>query len=276
MSLTSLLDENRDVRDFLRAAFKKPKVSQKPPLLVPAKTRNYGLVGTAFDYLVRLTTKRMNPTAYERGHWVAESAIPRLPSRLRKAARATTKSARQEASQFLASGTRTDALLSSLLCLAQLDTVFRTGRFAQLVGQPADPDDVADLEELAEQMPESGLAAKQMCVLNPTFGEASRAVGGADADLVLDETLYEIKTTVEPPVAQEHFHQLVGYYLLYRIGGLDGVRGQPSINRVGFYYSRQAQFFSWGIEDVVGSTPLLEAVTWFARRIGLDHVAAAV
>ena len=73
--------------------------------------------------------------------------------------------------------------------------------------------------------------------LNPTF-VGSRYVGGADADLILDRRLIEIKTTTHARLDKSWLLQLLGYVFLdwedrYRIDGL------------GILYSRQATFARW-------------------------------
>ena len=47
----------------------------------------------------------------------------------------------------------------------------------------------------------------EKCYLNPTFGDASNLVGGADADIILDDMLIDIKTTKAISFTQEHYNQ---------------------------------------------------------------------
>lgn len=63
---------------------------------------------------------------------------------------------------------------------------------------------------LVRAVPREMLVARQRATLNPTFGEASALVGGADADFVIDHTLVDIKTTKYPELKREIPHQLVG------------------------------------------------------------------
>ena len=80
-------------------------------------------------------------------------------------------------------------------------------------------------------------------VLNPTFA-GSAYVGGADADLILDRRLIEIKTTVETRLDHGWLLQLLGYVLLdwddeYKIDG------------IGVLYARQAALARWRLDDVL-------------------------
>jgi hypothetical protein len=80
-------------------------------------------------------------------------------------------------------------------------------------------------------------------VLNPVFA-GSIYVGGADADLILDRRLIEIKTTADARLDQNWLLQLLGYVLLdwdneFRIDGL------------GILYARQATFAKWPLGEVL-------------------------
>jgi hypothetical protein len=80
-------------------------------------------------------------------------------------------------------------------------------------------------------------------VLNPTFA-GSGHVGGADADLILDGRLIEIKTTADARLDQGWLLQLLGYVLLdwddeYKIDG------------IGVLYARQAALARWRLDEVL-------------------------
>jgi hypothetical protein len=83
-------------------------------------------------------------------------------------------------------------------------------------------------------------------VLNPTFA-GSIDVGGADADLIVDGCLLDIKTTINPRVEAQFLYQLLGYVLL-------DYTNQYGINSVGLYYARQGVTLRWPLEEVL---PLL-------------------
>lgn len=78
---------------------------------------------------------------------------------------------------------------------------------------------------------------KKKIILNPTFGEGSTLVGGADADLIIDNTLIDIKTTKDLKISRPIFNQLIGYYLIYLIGGIDNHK-DVNIENLGIYFSR--------------------------------------
>ena len=79
--------------------------------------------------------------------------------------------------------------------------------------------------------------------LNPTF-DGSRDVGGADADLVVDGTLIDIKTTVEQRISNNWLWQLLGYVLL-------DYSDRYGINGIGLYLARQGILISWDLEEAI-------------------------
>ncbi len=63
MSLSSFL-EHKDVEAQLRETFAKPSVAPYQELRATPLTKNYSLVGTAFDYVVRFYLERLYPFAH--------------------------------------------------------------------------------------------------------------------------------------------------------------------------------------------------------------------
>ena len=61
MSLTSLLENNTELRAKLLAEFPKPEFRLKADIKAPPLTVHYGITGTAFDYLLRFYVKKLNP-----------------------------------------------------------------------------------------------------------------------------------------------------------------------------------------------------------------------
>ena len=78
-----------------------------------------------------------------------------------------------------------------------------------------------------------------MCILNPTFSKASKITGIlADADLLLDDALIEIKTVKNLQFDRSTFNQLMRYYLLSKIGGIDHPPEDHDIRKIGVYFYR--------------------------------------
>ena len=80
-------------------------------------------------------------------------------------------------------------------------------------------------------------------VVNPTFA-GSADVGGADADLILDNCLVEIKTTRQPRGVGGWLYQLLGYALL-------DYPDRFQIRTVALYLARQSTFVRWPLDELL-------------------------
>ena len=79
--------------------------------------------------------------------------------------------------------------------------------------------------------------------LNPTF-DGSRDVGGADADLIIDGKLIDIKTTFRPEIRSDWIWQLLGYVLL-------DYSDSRQINGIGLYMTRQGILIEWDLNEAI-------------------------
>lgn len=278
MSLTSFL-QNKDVRLKFSQEFAKPKFNLKKEILAPPVTKNYSLVGTAFDYLMRFYIEHLNPEAITRT-WVAESAVEQMKglglalsngsligidgSLSDKGKRIVSK-ARTTYSSYLKSGVMNDEMIKSAILLAQLDVYFRAGIIDESFGT-IDEGDITDLRQLVSIINPDLFRAKKLCVLNPTFGKASELVGGADADLLIDDMLIDIKTTKNLELKREDFNQLVGYYILFNTGGIDNALLEPKIERLGIYFSRYAELKSFPVNAVIDIGKISPFIDWFQSK----------
>ena len=104
---------------------------------------------------------------------------------------------------------------------------------------------IDDLRILTQGMAKNFAAGKySKVVLNPTFS-GSLDVGGADADMILDGCLLEIKSTVKASIEKLHVYQLLGYILL-------DYDNEHELEKAGFYMARQCQLVTWPINDLIG------------------------
>lgn len=149
--------------------------------------------------------------------------------------------------------------------LANMDSVYRRMRlepdFEKVV-----PEDVQDLVELLAIAPFSDLINDRVLLLNPSFGDASRAVGGADADLIVGGMLVDIKTTKNSAIKREHLNQLLGYFLLARQHRTVNPTF-PAINRIGLYYSRYGHLHSFEASSWTDHPAFSETERWFFAKI---------
>jgi hypothetical protein len=285
MSLTIFLDKT-DVRAKFSQEFTKPRFRLERAILAPPVTKNYGLVGTAFDYLMRFYLKHINPQSIT-GAWIAESAVDKMkeqgmaiaatpigrvqvkiPRKMPEFAENIVFIAKKHYSEYISSGKINEDLVKSAIQLAQLDTYFRTGIIDKLGG--ADKGDIDDLKRLISIVDVETWKTGGICILNPTFGVGSVLVGGADADLILDNTLIDIKTKAKLEFGRGDLNQLIGYYILYRIGGIDDVPSVPKIDSLAIYFARYAFLLSIPVKEVVSEAKLPIFIKWFTERASVQ------
>lgn len=264
MSLTTLVKE-ADVRERLRLVCTLPLRRPPPSLRAPVITRHPSTVGIAFDYLLRLLVRRANPFALERD-WVADEAIRFLRGRTRVLALRQVAIARRRFVRFLKNGSVTPALLQSAIDLARLDPIARAREGHRYLGAPYEANDFDDLRQLVEIVPRALLKRARLVVLNPTFGWTSQALG-ADADLLINDTLIEVKVVREASVRRVLFNQLVGYALLSMLGGIDGVPRGHRVRAVALYFARHGCLRRFPINSIVSKEHLAETLVWLEGRL---------
>ena len=124
---------------------------------------------------------------------------------------------------------------------------------------------VQDLVYLAQQFSISGQKLlSRPAVLNPVFA-GSADIGGADADLIIDRQLVEIKTTKNNVVEAAWLRQLLGYVLL----DYDDVL---QVNTVGLYLARHGMLLSWPIPDLLMCLSKGRSVDLGALRVEFRQV----
>ena len=256
-----------EVKNRLKQEYDTPKIQCVQSMQIAPSTQSYGLTGTAFDYLMRFWIETINPGA-ETKRWVAENALAMLElgelqvsDSLKKTVRKLLQEARLCYSDYLKTGKVTDDIVSAAIQLARLDAIYRAGYIDPNIGkvEKSIVDELRDMLKLAKR---KDFTAKSYCALNPVFGEASLLVGGADADLIIDDTLIDIKTIKSGKMDMSQFHQLIGYFILNQIGGVNGKK--ININRLGIYFSRYGELVTFSAENIVNDS-FPQLVEWFRK-----------
>ncbi len=274
MSLTSFL-KIPEVKEKFSIEFAQPDFKANSPLLAPPQTEHYALVGTAFDYLLRFQLLISNSKAVEKP-WVAHNSLALLlvekaESKIITKAEKIISEAILNQQAFLKDGKLSEDLLSSCIKLAQLDATYRG---SSTRGEPyiapdlgiIDSLDIKDLKNLISLIDLEKFKAKKVCLLNPTFGEASMLVGGADCDLVLDDMLVDIKTTKNLKLTRDYFNQLIGYYVLSKISSIDRSPKGHEIKRLAVYFSRHGYMHIYTVNEIVNQKKLNDFIPWFKEK----------
>ena len=267
MSLTSILSarNNQELRDKFKTEFLTPSFKLKAELKAPPLTTNYGIVGTAFDYLLRFYVQYHNKaTCTQINFWVADGSFKRLSLHLKSTTEVLTgfrsdkvfnkqdllaiitdqyEQTKINYNNYVDNGQITDELIRNTIFLAKLDGFYR----ARLIDENFDNykhEDIKDLKSLISLVDNKNFQAKEKCYLNPTFGAGSSLVRGADADLIIDNTLIDIKVTKNLKLDRRHINQVLGYYLLSLIGGVNSNPDDKPIENIGIYFARHGELLT--------------------------------
>jgi hypothetical protein len=243
-----------------------PELDVNAEIVAPLRSDRPGHIGTAFDYLLRFTLHRLNSSVTHSSRWTAEVALSLLQGEAHDRAREVIARSKSALEAYTTSGVLSDDLLRACLQLAKLDVVTRTrGGYDITDVEAVRAGETEDLRRLQEVIPLESFQAEELCLLNPTFGKASSLVGGADADLLIDNRLLDIKTVQNAALTRRMLNQLIGYYTLHVIGGIGERDPKPSISEVRIYFSRHAHLVAFDLDEVIDRTTFPDFVEWFAR-----------
>lgn len=228
---------------------------------IPVQTKATApLVGTAFDYRLRmhlecdLTKSSVLSKGIlkllERGSGLGEAVDQRWGDATRALFSALP-------------APNPDLMARASVVLAWLDWGFRSeGKWsdglravARSCAEAGEPDwesytrTISDpvANEVAAIMRITKLPSAKSVICGTSFS-GSVFVGGADADLILDGRLYDVKCTLKPREDLPYnVRQLIGYALLDWNDAYD-------LGEVGFYFARQGKWISWPLPDLIQQT----------------------
>ena len=135
-----------------------------------------------------------------------------------------------------------------------------------------DPKDIQDLKNLSALLDSNLLTTSKRCYLNPTFGVGSKMVGGADADIIAGQLLIDIKTTKNLTCPRHYFNQLILYYILSLIGGVNGEENLKPIKEIGIYYSRHKILWKIPVSYLGDQNKLNEFKKWFKNYMEVNGI----
>lgn len=232
------------------------------------------IVGMAFDYLARFIVAQtgcdasahvLNRICAEAGLETALRLFPNSAAKVQKDFDASMEAVKQ----FINTPKAEIDLIAKAACFfARLDPLARG------IYQPENEDalfreysegtlgDVIELGSLFKAtIIESGeINPDSFAIYNPHFGFASMRAGGADADLYVDGTLYDLKTSKDCGYAGNDVPQLWAYYLLALIAQEDDDETSDfyderigefhSIERIALYHARFGEVEYVNIDDL--------------------------
>ena len=254
MSLSSILQRS-SIKSIFRERIIRPPVYLSKTLLAPPLGRLPHRIGTAFDYAMRYGFMARGWGTM--GQIVADNAL-QAPTRglLDKQTRKKVQNSLQEAKAVLSCMEPIVELsiesARSCLELADIDLIYRIGHVDD-IGLGAQHDEIVDLQSLFRIIPWDKFRPTRRMFLNPSFGEGSHRVGGADADVIIDHRVIDIKVIRDLKIRSEFINQVVGYALLANTFGIEN--DPPStdcqeIVRVEIYLARSAELIGFDLNAI--------------------------
>lgn len=278
MSLTDFVNDS-DTKEQLKKKFtnKGSHVNDKDLKCEP-KTKHYSLVGTTFDYLARFVIEQ-NSNKVSKQTWTAKNGlktIEKLAPNYTDVAQEKYDRAEKEYNKYLKTGEITDELIEGCLDLARIEVVFRSGRTnsLQYLGDynSGNVDDCKNLVNLLNN--QENIIESDSAKLNPNFGWMSYGIGGADADLILDNNLIDIKTTKQSRFKRKYWDQLVGYCILVdchntlcdELDDTYGFERHPDIETMSVYFSRHGKLQEVDSNTVYDIDDYKQFRAWFVDK----------
>jgi len=158
--------------------------------------------------------------------------------------------ARERYEQYLASGVADTEFFRSIQHIAKLDLVWRAGKLFHDI-ESSDDQVTEDLQNLLVLLDESKFSNHKHCILNPDLSGAVPAIRNADADVMFDDSIIEIKTTAKNSLAKAVFHQLIGYFILLNVDEKQRYNKVVEVQEIGIYFSRYAEFITFPLRDLI-------------------------
>jgi len=256
MSVTTII-EDKQSRAFLKRHVRPPKMPDRPPPVIPSASHP-GRMGTAVDYAIRFGLEVRGGYAHQLGIVAdgALSVVDRHPqyAHHRDAIIDRRLEALIDLGDLHATPDLPRTVASACLRLAGLDTIFRAHRFDDLQWTPDDAA-ISELQAIYALTPWDALRPREIGLLNPVFGLGSSLMGGADADLIVDGCLIDIKTVSATKPAAQYIRQLVAYALLANRYGAHQQRtdaAQPvKIETLGLYFARAGHLFRFALDECI-------------------------
>lgn len=280
MSLTSLIkgktETDKKVQTILRNAIPKKSefssmsehqaFSQHVPIQVPYElsiSYHASVVGTAFDYMARLLIARLKKDLmedelvarrgldiilkYEKFHPAGKKLTARVEKKYKQAIRQINQFTKKEKVDV-------KEVVPHACFLSRLEHIFRSGLPPMDIQKSLLNEELEEITEdvyklckvFEEVFIRTNVITKDSDVVyNPHFGKVSMGCGGADADVYIDGTLYDFKSTKAKGYKWQDIAQIYGYFLLdciaYDMNDKSASLYGRDIKRIAIYKARYGE-----------------------------------
>lgn len=282
MSLSAFLNSKdfKEAKVKFKTVFPNPKIQVDIPLSAPPLSPNYAIIGHSFDYALRLMLQHKYKRKVicdvelraERGFAQTINKLggryilPKLEGKDLKQVQKDVKQKYRKANdgirKYMKDGIVTDLYAEALLIYGKFDIVSRCGDIDSVLADEL-KEDVRDIKTMVDLIKNSDFKVNKKCYLNPTFGEGGGTVGGADADLIIDDTLIDIKATRYLKLQRRDLNQILVYYIMSLIGGINGDKRVKPIKYIGLYFARHGYLWKIPVSSIGDKQFMDELKKWW-------------
>lgn len=284
--ITGLLSnpDNWKLREKLAKEFPMPTFNLKSEIKAPPLTTNHGIVGMGFEYLLYKHIRTLNKNCENRILRPSLSEIASLADYILNwpidyiPIKALSENDIEFRRQFDRIGLwplerrnnneyrKFQYQRQELNDTQIIEKYNRYYIFLEIIGRKKgcnhEINDIMDIISLISLVDDKLFTSEQKCYICPSFGETSIRLG-AQADLIIGNTLIDIKTTVNLKLSREYFNQLICYYILSLIGGINENHEEKSIENIGIYFSRHGILWTIPISELGDSQKFESFRKWF-------------
>ncbi|MDU2291139.1 MAG: hypothetical protein E7D69_13795 [Clostridium celatum] len=228
------------------------------------------VVGTAFDYLARFriaqVVKKNNMKVME--NLVAENFFDRFKGRLSR--RSYNKLideynyAIENIKRYIELNIPFDKEIIEKTCiLAKLEACWRDGKLPNdlkyLFNKPSREimNELIGLIDLFElEFIKKVVKSNSIVIYNPNFGLTSYSIGGADADIYIDGTIYDFKTSKNIGYKGKDVQQVIGYYILNEVEKkrhgemFNNSIGNKIVDKIAIYLARVGEIYYFDVNNI--------------------------
>jgi hypothetical protein len=265
MSLTSEIKKN-EIQSVLKKIINRPVKSfeydtfHRPPINQTFMTPQ--ITGVAFDYLIRFFLERSNSKKMiVNEKWASKKASSYQ--------NVDIISAETMKDKYLVDGKITEELINSVWRMSHIDFTYRSSSILEISDAPDEV--IRDLLFLMKNLNKEDFVAKNICFLNPSFSITETARINADADFIIDDTIWELKVRKSNYIEPTFYYQLVAYILLSELGLINGFNQYHKINNIAFYYPRFQKIIKYPLDEIIPKKYLKDLVTWFGEGIKYNN-----
>lgn len=247
-------------------------------------TRDSMLLGTAFDYLARFRIAKYIKSKNVTSDLMAHQGINKLKDVPNINEYFCNKYLPwvEKVEKVVMGKAPLAQLYEIAVRLAMLEQVARarinpnTVNLDNLFNDPVPADVINELEMMIQLFEEKFMIPEVIkknssVSFNPHFGVSSLLVEGADADVYINGTLYDFKTTQDHLLKKKDNLQMIGYYLLdefsYYAGSEEFEFGDyHSVDRVAFYKARYGEIEYYDVHKHFSSELLKATLVDLAKN----------